>query len=101
MKLINKVRFSILITFFITSCAITPASEGNKRVGNADFKQVEIPDVGTDYQPKLNKEIEKKKSVIVSSYTLEDIKVSKKKNGILIKFKYDGEDPKENISTFF
>ncbi|MCK4980327.1 MAG: hypothetical protein KAS62_08015, partial [Candidatus Delongbacteria bacterium] len=66
-----------------------------------NLKQVEIPDVETDYQPKLNREIEKERTVIVGSYVLEDIKVSKKKNGILIRFKYDGQNPKENISTFF
>ena len=101
MKLLNMIVLGIVVIFFITSCAITPRSKSNERVDNTDLKQVEIPDVGTDYQPTLNKEIEKERSMIVGSYTLEDIKVSKKKNGILLKFKYDGPNPKENISTFF
>ena len=97
----NKLVLGIMVVFIITSCAISPASAGNKRVDDPDLKQVEIPDVETDYQPRLNKEIEKERSVIVGSYTLEDIKVSIKKNGILIRLKYDGPNPKENISTFF
>ena len=101
MKLKSKITFSVMILFFITNCALTPASGDIERANDADMKQVEIPDVGTDYQPKLNRDIEKERSEIAGSFILEDIKVSMKKNGILIRFKYDGPNPKENISTFF
>ena len=101
MKLINKIGFSILVTFFITNCALTPTKNSIENVDDADIKKVEIPLVDTNYKPRLGKEILKEKSVLATSYKLDKVEVSKKKNGILIKFKYNGEDPKENISTFF
>ena len=101
MKLINKIGLGIVVIFFITSCALTPTSNNIENVDDADMKKVEIPVVNTEYKPRLDKDLLKEKSVLAISYTLDKVEVSKKKNGILIRFKYDGENPKENISTFF
>lgn len=101
MKLINKIGLSIGIIFIITNCALTPTRNSVNSLDDADMKKVEIPVVDTEYKPRLDKNIPKEKSVLATSYKLDKVEVSKKKNGILIKFKYDGEDPKENISTFF
>ena len=101
MKFISKIGLGIVVTFFITNCALTPTKNNIENVDNSDMKKVEIPLVDTEYKPKLDKNISKEKSVLARSYSLDKVEVSKKKNGILIRFKYDGEDPKENISTFF
>ena len=101
MKLINKIGLSIVVIFFITNCALTPTNNNIEKVDDTDMQKVEIPLVDTDYKPRLDKDIRKEKSVLATSYKLDKVEVSKKKNGILIRFKYDGEDPKENISTFF
>ncbi|NOR46133.1 MAG: hypothetical protein GQ534_11160 [Candidatus Delongbacteria bacterium] len=101
MKLINKIGLGIVITFFVTNCALTPTSNSIEKIDDADMKKVEIPLVDTEYKPRLDKKIQREKAVLAKSYTLDKVEVSKKKNGILIRFKYDGEDPKENISTFF
>ncbi|MBN2790086.1 MAG: hypothetical protein JXR69_07845 [Candidatus Delongbacteria bacterium] len=101
MKLTNILIISILSTFLITGCTLTPTINPGKVTDDADMKKVEIPTVETDYKPKLDKNIAKEKAILANSYILDKVQVSKKKNGILIRFKYDGEDPKENISTFF
>ena len=101
MKLINKIWLGIVTVFIITNCALTPTSNNIEKIDDADMKKVEIPVVDTEYKPRLDKNISKEKSVLARSYTLDKVEVSKKKNGILIRFKYDGENPKENISTFF
>ncbi|MDA3885662.1 MAG: hypothetical protein PF638_08720 [Candidatus Delongbacteria bacterium] len=101
MKLLNKIVLVILVTFIITNCALTPTKNSFEKVDDADMKKVEIPVVNTEYKPSLDKNIHKEKSVLSRAYTLDKVEVSKKKNGILIRFRYDGEDPKENISTFF
>jgi hypothetical protein len=101
MRCINKIGLGIVVLFFVTNCALTPTKNSIEKVDNANLKQVEIPIVDTEYKPKLDKNINKEKSILAKTYTLDKLEVSKKKNGILIKFKYDGEDPKENISTFF
>ena len=101
MKFVNKVLLGILVMFLITNCALTPTSNTNQNLDDPNLKKVEIPIVETEYKPRLNRLAKKDKPVMAESYTLDQVQVSKKKNGILIRFKYDGEDPKENISTFF
>ena len=101
MNLINRIAIIILIIFFITNCAITPVNGTNQNLDDPNMQKVEIPAVKTTYKPQLNRFFKKDKPLMADSFVLDDMEVSKKKNGILLKFKYTGENPKANISTFF
>lgn len=101
MRLTGKVTLIVIAISVIASCSLTPAKNTDQNLDDPDFKKADIPEVSTQYKPKFDLFKKKDKPVMAESYSLEQVQVSKKKNGILIRFKYEGDNPKENISTFF
>ena len=93
----------LIVTLLVVGCAFfIPATHNETKKKNA-VEKYELPEVKLpDYDNKIivseNKKSDSKEAL---NYVLENIKIENKKNGLLITLGYKGDDPKENITTFF
>jgi hypothetical protein len=93
----------LIFAVLFTGCSLlSPVAKDPVKRDKA-VKKVEVPKVESkEKETKIAvRETPKKPSSDKLAFTLSDIDFSEKNNGLLITISYSGDDPKENIHTFF
>jgi hypothetical protein len=99
-----RVILVILAVMVMAGCSgLKPAVGAQAKPEKRTVERTEAPEVVSqkpDTKVKIHTE-DKKINPEEAIYTISDLGVAEKNNGVLISMNFSGNDPKENIKTFF